>query len=77
MSLKWCSRVEMQVNSNSGCILKIDPILFIWHDENGNLQGFNLFHTDNFLSAGNNNFHNSITTKLKVAFLIGKEEKLN
>ena len=65
------------VNSDSGCILKIDPALFIWYNENGNLQGFVPVYVDDFLFAESDKFHKSIITKLKATFLIGKGEKLN
>ena len=65
-SLKWYSR--MKFISKSGCILKIDPTLFIWYDKNGNFQGFILVHVDDFPFAGSDNFHKSIIRKLKQHF---------
>ena len=42
-SPKWFPRVKTFVKSNSGCISKIDPTLFIWHDNYNEVES-NILH---------------------------------
>ena len=76
-SLKWYSKVNKFVNSNSETISKVDPSLFLWYNESEELIGYILVHVDDFLFAGNKDFHKTMITKLKRIFLIGKEAKLS
>ena len=62
-SLKWYLRVKNSVNSNSGTISKVDPSLFLWYNESDELIGYILVHVDDFLFAGNIDFHKTIITK--------------
>ena len=62
-SLKWYLRVKNSVNSNSGTISKVDPSLFLWYNESDELIGYILGHVDDFLFAGNKDFHKTIITK--------------
>ena len=51
--------------------------MLLWYNESDELIGYILVHVDDFLFAGNQGFHKTIITKLRGAFLIGKEDKLN
>ena len=65
------------MNSNSRTISKVNSSLILWYNESDELIGYNLVHVDDFLFAGNKDFHKTTITKLRGAFLIGKEDKLN
>ena len=51
--------------------------MFLWYNESEELIGYILVHVDDFLFAGNKDFHKTMITKLKRIFLIGKEAKLS
>ena len=73
LSLKWYSRLKTFMNNNSGTISKVDPFLFLWYSESDKLIGYILVHVDDFLFAGNQDFHKTIITKLGGTFLTGTE----
>ena len=66
--LKWYSRLKTFMNNNSGTISKVDQFLFLWYSESDKLIGYILVHVDDFLFAGNQDFHKTIITKLRGKF---------
>ena len=64
MSLKWYSRVCDFVTENNEKILKLDPPLFMWHDENNEIIRLIAAHPEDFLCTSKSLFLETILEKL-------------
>ena len=63
ISLKWYHRIKAFVLANGGKVSEIDPSIFTWH-EIYSLIVVVIVHVDDFLSAGNEKFQNTIIANL-------------
>ena len=69
----WYLRVLKELKSLGGRQAKLDPGLFMWH-EDGNLIGIMAIHVDDFLFGGNDFFHAHVIEHLRNILTIGLEE---
>ena len=74
---KWYLKVENEIQRLNAKKSKFDPAVFIWHDDEGNLEGIVASHVDDFLWGGNKLFETNIIAKLKETFKISKEQREN
>ena len=75
VSLKWYSRVCDFVTENNEKVLKLDPALFMWHDENNEIIRLIAAHPEDFLCTCKSLFLETILEKLWKSFSIGNEEQ--
>ena len=73
-SRKWYLRVVCEFCQLGGKQSKYDKAVFIWHDSNGELIGIVACHVDDFLLAGNSEFHQMVVIQIRNVFAIGSEE---
>ena len=55
-------------------MLKLDPALFIWHDENNEIIGLVAVYVNNFLCTGISLFPETILGKLRKSCSVDNEE---
>lgn len=70
----WYLRIVQELKSLSGKQLQLDQAVFVWHDNDGNLDGLMVIHVDDFLYGGNNTFGQSVIAEFRKIFTIGTEE---
>ena len=73
-SLKWYTRVKKFVTDSKGVISKIDSSLFIWYNTKQEVGGLLAIHVDDLLCIGDNDFIESLISKLQDNFGVGKME---
>ena len=56
-------------------MLKLDPALFIWHDENNEIIGLIAVYVDKFLCTGVSLFLETILGKLRKSCSVDDEER--
>ena len=56
-------------------MLKLDPALFIWHDENNEIIGLIAVYVNNFLCTGISLFLETILGKLRKSCSVDNEER--
>ena len=69
-SLTWYTRVKKFVTESNSVISKIDPSLFIWCNTKQGVVGLMAIHVDDFLCIGDNDFIESILSKLHDNFVL-------
>ena len=73
-SLNWYKRVKEVMCTLGGKMSKVDPAVFYWYDEEGQLQGVLACHVDDFLWGGDCSFEVEVIEKVRSHFLVGREE---
>jgi len=74
-SLHWYKKVKECMTKLGGKVSKMEPALFIWHDENGDLSGVLTSHVDDFLWAGTEEFEKEVIAGVRKELVIGKEDE--
>lgn len=73
----WYLKVEQEVTKLNATKSKYDPAVFMWYDDEGDLQGIIAAHVDDFLWGGNEEFKSNTIKTLKEIFKISKEQQDN
>ncbi|CAC5404047.1 unnamed protein product [Mytilus coruscus] len=71
-SLKWYEKVKTTLLDCGGTVSKIDSAVFYWYNEKG-LTGVLAVHVDDFLWAGSSSFEESVVSRIRDMFKVGKE----
>ena len=69
----WYVKVRKSLISLGGVQSLFDGALFLWHSDEGNLEGILASHVDDFVYCGNENFRIKVIQNLKKMFKIGEE----
>ena len=73
-SRQWYLRVVYELCQLGGKQSKYDKAVFMWHDHHGALKGIVASHVDDFIVAGNKDFHKNVVSQIHTVFAIGSEE---
>lgn len=73
-SLYWYNKVKDTMQQLGGHVSQIDPAVFYWLDDKGELTGILASHVDDFLWAGSKTFSSLVIPHLKTAFEVGRQE---
>jgi hypothetical protein len=73
-SLYWYNRVRQVMQECGAKVSSVDPAVFYWLDEDGNLRGVLASHVDDFIWAGSVEFEKSVIPAIRDIFLVGREE---
>ena len=76
-SRKWFLAVKEQLTKIGMKTVSGDEAFFYMHNEKGELMGLCILHVDDFLIAGNQDFHDKVAEQLCSRFTIGKIETEN
>lgn len=74
-SLHWYKKVKDVMMQCGGKVAAVDPAVFYWHDDSGNLQGVLASHVDDFVWGGTSVFEETIVPRIRSAFNVGREEE--
>ena len=69
----WYKKVKNSLLELGGKQSVFDEALFLWHDENGKLEGILGMHVDDFVFTGTKSFKSRVIDQIKVTFKIGAE----
>ena len=71
-SLKWYTSVKKFVTDSNSVVSEIVPSLFIWCNTKQEVVSLMAMHVDDFLCTGDNDFIESLISKLQDNFVFAK-----
>jgi hypothetical protein len=75
-SLYWYNRVKHVMLELGGTMSKVDPAVFYWLSDNGQVIGMLASHVDDFIWSGTSEFEQCVINKIRTTFCVGKEFSL-
>ena len=75
-SLQWYRQVKSAMLETGGIGSKVDPAVFYWLNQSGNVIGILGCHVDDFIWGGTEKFENNVINKIRATFKIGKEDSV-
>ena len=71
----WYKRVDTVLKDLKGIVSKFDNALFIWHNDEGKLEGILAMHVDDFVYCGTSKWLNTVVTDVIKTFKISKNSQ--
>ena len=71
----WYERVENELIQLGGKTSMYDDAMFLWHDENGKLDGILVCHVDDFIYTGSSKWHQNVIAELMERFEISSHSQ--
>lgn len=75
-SLQWYKRVKQVMYECGAQMSSVDPAVFYWSDDSGELLGVLACHVDDFIWAGDIAFEDTVINGLRLTFNVGREDNV-
>ena len=71
----WYEKVKSVLEELKGWRSTLEPVIFVWKDEEGEVRGILCSHVDDFCFGGDQYFHSNVMGKLAKMLKVGETEK--